>query len=399
MKRLPPAARPARPAWPPRLFAFASLALVCTAVCPVFGNGGPIDDSSGNQIVPLTSTEVQLVRESVRITCGSTGWVTCNYVLRNLTSNDIDLSIGFVRGQGLTEGRGRDFKAWVEADPASVRWLRTDLDRWEPFAGGDLDSLPVWDVQIPGDDTVGVRCVYPVAWDGDGDIGSYSTGLTYHTKAAALWAGVIERAEFEIELFGDLWRFLQCTDPTVPPYVAAEIAPPGYWWNGHALYWKFENWEPTEDIRIGLFEVNLVRWQDFLKCARLSSADCGILLQLPPYVGDTDHYTEASVLEGIRDGFIEQGWVYPIASNYEAFAQAYLLALRLEMQARHGATFDEAEEEVAYFFESQFWYAPEATYDHSQLTETELANERFLEDLRPRIVGHPERLLPLPPQR
>ena len=368
--------------------------LMCLHLSTVHGNFGPVyPDTGGNQIVPLSSHEIQLFRETVSVDLGNNdGWVKCRYVLRNLSAEPVAFSIAFVRSDEMTEKRGRNFRAWVEDRRADIRWMHADLDRWQAYAGGELDSLPVWELAIDAEDSVTVRCEYPVRfrhlWPG----GAFSLQyFSYHTKAAALWAGVIESAEFEIDL-GDNWRYFFCNDPRQPPYITAEITPTGYHWNGRSLLWRFENWEPSEDIRIGLEKTLVRRWQEYLE-AYVYAGMAWYAIELPPYVGDSLLYTEGPLLRAIRGGFEHQRAAEPIAGNYAAFAHAYLEALRLEISARHGAPMKDGP--VARFFGIRGWYLADPTYDRSCLNATELANERTLGDLQRRVAAEPDLLLPL----
>jgi hypothetical protein len=381
-------------AWSCRSLAIALL--LCLCVPTALGNGGPIRDYGGNQIVPLSSDEVQLVRESVKVVIDEeNGWVKCRYLLRNLTPEAAQLSIAFVRSQGMTEKNGRDFRAWVGDRPAHIRWLHADLDRWQAYAGGDLDSLPVWDLQIAPGDTLAVRCVYPVRFDNWIDGAFAGEYFTYATKVAALWAGVIESADFEIDL-GDCSRYFLCDDYRRPPFIVADIEPPGYRWNGSSLLWRFENWEPSKDIVVGIRKALALHWQEFLE-GRISGGLGWYPIELPRYAGDSVLYADVPTLEAIRDAFGRQSAAEPIAGNYEGFAHAYLEVLRLEIAARHGAPFEDGS--ATEFFRSQRWYAADSSYTRSRLNATERANEEVLLDLQRRVADTPQLLLPLPAQR
>jgi len=367
--------------------------LLPSAAC---SNGGPVYDYDGNQIVPLNSDEVQLVREAVQVDLspGQPGLTSCRYLLRNLTEQEVDLSIAFVWAREVAGGLGHDFRAWIGKTPAAVRWMHADPVRWRDYAGGaDLDSLPVWDIRIPGNDTVAVRCEYPVGYGGGTYQGGVSDTFVYHTKAAALWAGTIDTADIEVNV-GEDWRFFFCKDLRLPPYVESKVQPSGYRWNGSTLRWHFENWEPSQDIVLDRYTAFALRWQEFFECRTMSEADCDFPIELPAYAADSVRYEEAPLLEAIRDGFTHQYAAEPIAGNYEAFAHAYLEALRLEISGRHGAPFDDWN--VARFFEVQINYAADPSYDRSRLNATERMNEQILAELERRIERQPELLLPLP---
>jgi hypothetical protein len=366
--------------------------ILSTFPSPAHANGGPVEDWGGNNIVPVNTNDVRLVREEVGIDL-DTKWgenrVTCLYLLRNLVGHESRFSMSFVRGREP----GREFRVWMGGRPTPVRWAPADQARWGRYCDGDLDSLPVWEVAIPADDTLSVRCSYPVMFDG----GRWGNGtrlyFVYFTTSAALWAGTIERADFRID-FGDDWRLYTCDDYLVPPFVSAHIEPAGFRWDGTSVRWHFENWEPKENLKIARFDAEAFREADFIECWPMSEVDCDYLVRLPTYTSDISVFTDSFLLEAVRKGFLSQGVAEPIHENYRAYACAFLDGLRNEISARHGAAFDD--DRCQRYFELQPWYRSNPSYDPSLLSPIEQANEQALLDIKRRIEEQPSLLLPLP---
>jgi hypothetical protein len=145
----------------------------------------------------------------------------------------------------------RDMEMRVDIDgrevPVSLAALAPG--KWSEFIKPPPDSLPMWAVTIAPHDTTRVHIKYRVSSSGGAEGHHGDMKLQYYCRPAALWAGPIGHAtiRFQMRNLGDyLLRSIEWEGEGA----CLTISPSG--WRGSAssgtYEWRFENWEPTEDI-------------------------------------------------------------------------------------------------------------------------------------------------------
>jgi hypothetical protein len=221
-------------------------------------NGPEIAFDAGG-IYPVRSANVQLESELVEVWLP--GWngewegrAECRYVLRNHDARPVAFDMAFVsQAQELgaprypmefevTQGERRLATRWVAVDTS--RMERWNLGYWIP------DSLPAWRVEIPGRGRAELTMRYTVYWNGGCDGADCGRSFGYVARPAALWRGRIASARIVFHVPSDLARQLAAS-PLAEPIRAVRATPAGFRWLPDGIEWRFEDWEPREDLHLG----------------------------------------------------------------------------------------------------------------------------------------------------
>ena len=147
----------------------------------VRANGPEIGFDAGS-IFPVESQNVQLVEETVTARISMEGLkvnVSCDYVLRNLSDQDLTFTMGFVTHtafmpteylqQPVVDYRNANFRVRQDAQQLTVTFAPVKRDRWADLQISVPDSLPVWDVSIPANSDARLSINYTAAWSGGGE--------------------------------------------------------------------------------------------------------------------------------------------------------------------------------------------------------------------------------------
>jgi hypothetical protein len=227
-----------------------------------FANG-PTIGYDGGSIVPLANPDIQLVTESVDLHAPLTddyekGRARCWYLLANRSAQPRSFAMSFLGGwqagwPGLEFMTSRNFWVSIDGQPVTIRKEPIDHARWEEFAVGLPDSLPVWEVTIPARDSVSVNIDYEIEWSGGSDSITDGRELQYYARPARLWAGALRRATFRLHLGQIVTALLR--DRAInrdDSAVRLRIEPPDARWTFDGLEWQRTDWEPDTDFRFGI---------------------------------------------------------------------------------------------------------------------------------------------------
>lgn len=243
--------------------------LVCivalTLLTPLARANGPEIGRDGGTIVPLRSADVQLAREEVIAEIegqAMQGVVRCTYVLRNLSERSLHFEMSFVTDPQLQspldderDYQSPRFRVAQEGRPLAVRLEPADSTEWKqyrnPMAWSRPDSMPVFTVSLEPRDSTHLSIDYRVQGTGGADGGNWSNRFRYLTRAAKLWAGPIEKAEFTVRY--DLPAILsQQLGSEWTRHLSCDIWPVPYHYSGGVFRWSYRDWEPEHDIELEL---------------------------------------------------------------------------------------------------------------------------------------------------
>jgi hypothetical protein len=374
--------------------------LLSEALVHCVAANGPEIGWDGGTIFPLESDDIQLLGEKVRVNLDQEGYprghVAVRYWLYNRTDREQVFDMSFVMSpcawpEDEEWKHHFGFRVGSHTGEMPVRWVAADTARWGDMLPACTDSLPVWSVTIAAEDTLSLRFEYGVDWSGGADGVSYGSEFTYIVRPAALWAGRVEFAEFEIRA-GNLANHLMNQDPWLNECQEISIEPPGWFWNAGVLTWRFEDWEPDRDIRIRFDCLESTSFDSFVSASAVQSQPDAI--PLDEYNGDREVHPRQQILVDLKEAFLAQGSTVRLMTNYVPFAVAYLTLRRHEIAARHGARF--ADPDIQRYFNGQPWYRTRADYASSMLNDTERTNQQVLRDLEIAIIED-RRILPALP--
>lgn len=223
---------------------------------PARANGAEIGFDAGG-IVPLRSRDIQLVSERVEVPV-SGGQVRCQYVLRNLASTPVRITMGFVTNPPLTrEGAAYSIRyggarLQVSCHGASVPIRVEPLvgERWTAFVPSPPDSLPVWEVSFGPSEEVPLVISYWASPSGGCDGRDCGSSMTYHAAAAGLWAGLVDSASIRFTFsHADSVRTAMRGNTS---HLRVAVAPEGFIRDGETIRWDLRDWEPEQDFTVSL---------------------------------------------------------------------------------------------------------------------------------------------------
>lgn len=240
----------------------AVLVLVLSVTLSVrgFANGPEIGHDAG-MIFPIESTVVHLVAESVDVRYdwrAHRGTAECVYYLWNESDSTRSFDMAFVTNRPFGEpGVYRRFydalDMTVRIDgrdvPVAIAGLRRSS--WLDVIAQPPDSLPAWPVSIAPRDTIRVAMAYRVSPSGGSDGHQGGMELTYRCRPAALWAGRIDRAVVRFTM-SELDRYVLASIHREGTEACLSVRPSGWSRNSGAFEWSYRDWEPDQDISIGV---------------------------------------------------------------------------------------------------------------------------------------------------
>ena len=222
---------------------------------------GPEIGFDGGSIVPLASTDVRLVRETVELHAPLTddyepGRAECVYELLNLSSRPRTLAMSFVGGWNARWSPDESphgappVRVRVDGRETAVRMERARPASWAEFGVDGPQVLPVWNVTLPPRDSVMVQVDYEIHWSGGSDGSSDGREMTYHARPARLWAGTIRDATFTLHLGTVTTALLRDRAINMEETsVKLRIVPADLEWTADGLRWRRRDWEPDHDFR------------------------------------------------------------------------------------------------------------------------------------------------------
>lgn len=233
------------------------------APCLALANG-PEVGIEGGALFPIESRDVQLVREEVVLDLrdpdddGPDGSAHCVYVLRNLSSRPVDIAMGFLLNEPISPEsqeswnelyRMAELSVTQDGRPRAVTYRPQRRGEFRQWYWAAPDSVPSWTLRFAprGESRVEIR--YRVEWSGGCDGFDCGQRMRYFTRPAALWAGMLESARFELRL-GDsgLVRRLQRAQATG----RVRVQPARHRWTDTGVLWEFQAWEPDSDLVFGV---------------------------------------------------------------------------------------------------------------------------------------------------
>jgi hypothetical protein len=221
--------------------------------------------ATGPALIPVASSEVQLVMEEVHVSLpvpgGTGGHVEVKYHLKNPAADTVALSMAFVTGEDtrgglLGSGQLRDshFRVVLYSTNEELETRREAInaDDWSPLVDDPPESLDVWELVMPPGERELLMISYDTWPRWFEDAGRIRYDFTYHARPASLWAGRLMVASVFFTL-GDLGGPLLKCLLTESDCVTARITPEGYVWTEYGLKWGFKDWEPDTDFTVSLF--------------------------------------------------------------------------------------------------------------------------------------------------
>jgi len=225
-------------------------------------NGPEIGFDAGT-IFPIESRSVQLVSENVTIDLPAEAFsgmnevdhnALCKYVLRNLSDSTLTFHMAFVSNARYSDDDTLDivsnpYQVTQDGRSRDVTYYRASKENELFFSeyGSNQILFPTWVLAIGPRATSVVEIRYNASWTGGCDGETCGNDFTYYTKPAALWAGPIEQADFDLRV-PDRTFLRNLRRANAPWHV--EISPPGFRWTSDGLHWAFRNWEPDADLRM-----------------------------------------------------------------------------------------------------------------------------------------------------
>jgi len=233
-----------------------ALLLISAVAGAVFANG-PEVGRVGNTVFPIASTDVRLIDLRVEADLKPDTFSTrletdgcrvrCRYVLRNLTAEALTCEMGFVTWPDVG-----NFTAEQDGAPLPVAHLAATKVEWLRRLGIVIDSVLVYPLHIEPRGEIELVCTYDVGWTGGSTERSLAHHFQYIARPAALWAGTVEQAVFVFHLAS--WApVFRGHAGTLPPPTGRKIEPEGYTWEGDALVWRYEDWEPDVDFYLSAY--------------------------------------------------------------------------------------------------------------------------------------------------
>lgn len=223
-------------------------------------NGPEIGFDAGT-IFPIESRNIQLVSETVTIDLPAEAYsnaskvkhnAVCKYVLRNLSDSTLTFHMAFVSNTRYEAADTLDivsnsYEVTQDGRNCEVSYYRSRENEFFSEFGSNQVLFPTWALSLGPHATSVVEILYNASWTGgcDGEGCGYS--FTYHAPPAALWAGRIEHADFQLRIPDK--TFLRNFQRREAPW-NAHVSPPGCRWSTDGLGWSFENWEPDTDLQM-----------------------------------------------------------------------------------------------------------------------------------------------------
>jgi hypothetical protein len=248
-----------RSAWK-ALFGFLiAFVFMASIVTPSFADIAPPPPSEGFTILPGNeTTQVRMTYENVfmNIDVNGVARVDANFVMRNTGNKEEsmevrfplyssiknqpgDLKCGFAGGGQLTGSPIQDLAVWVWDKPQPVKTV-VETMAWHVFKGGpevegEKVVMPCWGV---------FAVVFPPGLDVPIEVKYTSPSYSYILTTGAGWKGTIGQADITFRLPYEV-VLGQSLDKCLPELCLL---------NGRDIQWKFNDFEPTENVSINMIK-------------------------------------------------------------------------------------------------------------------------------------------------
>ncbi|MHB9029712.1 MAG: tetratricopeptide repeat protein [Candidatus Latescibacterota bacterium] len=220
------------------LFVFAAALLIVNSPEYLWANDAPVK-SVGKAIQPLKDVPVRMVAEEVRIyLSAASAYVSCLFTLRN-EGTPGTIEVGFPRGW---EGDLINFTAKNARIPGTypVKTL-AEMPEWGEFNNAKLPWWKVFEVSFDASaPTVVVENAYTSHLRSRDNLLMADLHFTYIMTTGAPWKGPIGDAAITVYL------------RNIPFEQITHISPQGYTRAGNQIRWHFTNFEPSQNIEIGI---------------------------------------------------------------------------------------------------------------------------------------------------
>jgi hypothetical protein len=195
----------------------------------------------GETVWPIESGDIEMVAETVLVQPAEIGWdANCIFILKN-TGESTEVQVGFPDvtdegpGADLTEGTIKYFRCFVDSKEVQVEHKIGIQDSLNPTL--KYPFAYVWKMTFNRGQVRAIRNTYNFrgVYRSDGTI-----ELNYVLVTGALWKEKIGTADIIFDL------------GKINPHFAYSIKPAGYVIKNNQISWSFKDYEPEEDIEIGL---------------------------------------------------------------------------------------------------------------------------------------------------
>ena len=220
-------------------------------------------------LVPVTSKDIQLVRQTVDLDLplgadDAPGRAFCRYVLGNTSSNQRTITLSFLAGEpsgfdGETPAAPA-IRIEVDGIPIRFHYEKTNRKRWSKFDIVLPDSIPVWELTIPGRGSAHVDVEHEIRWTStingdDAAGGTEQREIHYFARPSQLWSGRVTETTVRLH-FGRVATALLRTIPEGQEKPIGLRFDPDYaTWTATGLVWRRSNWDPNHDFRF------VVEWE------------------------------------------------------------------------------------------------------------------------------------------
>ena len=352
-----------------------------------YGNG-VAHGFDGQNLYPIENDSIKLVSELLKMQqSGMNVKTNCWYLLKNITNNPQNLTIGFYIGDDdsyyfkksdlkvYVDGEETDYQKRIIEDTTSLSFIQ------EIYYG-------IWDMSFLPNESKMVYVEQILRWSEGGTsqiLSGAGKWFEYKLNLAKTWAGKPER----IEVYYDFGNWLPCYDTLAFDNVfsmkdtmwginrSIKIKPEGYnLVNDKEIKWVFENTDSIDDIKINIYlfgtkpciENVLSRFTEEEYSHYLDEADKKSFNE-----NNMDLWIELSPKSLKEFKIIKNRYeVYKIVLKY------YPAFLRNGIYAKHGYKFKNKLWTDVF---SQFkWYEPRDDFSESEFNSFERKNIKFMID-------------------
>lgn len=209
-------------------------------------------------IVPVNSKDIQLVREAVDLDCPLAeddvpARAFCRYVLGNLSSSERTFTMTYLAGlpSGLdgTAPETPPMRVEIDGHPARFHLEKTNRKRWSKWNIALPDSLPIWEVTIPGRGSAHVEIEYEIRWSATTEDKVERREIRYFARPGALWSGKVSESAIRLHFGRVTTALLRAVPADQERPVGLSFEPDDAAWTGTGLVWQRSNRDPNHDFR------------------------------------------------------------------------------------------------------------------------------------------------------
>jgi hypothetical protein len=338
----------------------------------------------GHNLYPIENDSIKLVSELLKMQQSGMNVKThCWYLLKNITNNPQNLTIGFYIGDDNSYYfKKSDLKVYVDGEETDYQKKiiedTTSLGFIEEIYG-------IWDMSFLPNESKMIYVEQILRWSEGGKaqiLSGIGEWFIYKLNLASKWAGKPERIEVYYD-FGDSFpsydtlafgKTFSIKDTLWGINKSIMIKPEGYnWVNDKKLVWVFENTDSIDDIKINIdlfgkkpsIENVLSMFTEMEYSDYLNETDKKLFNE-----NNMDLWTELSPKSLKEFKKIKNRYeIYKIVLKY------YPAFLRNGIYAKHGYKFkSKLWKDVFSKFD---WYHPRDSFNESELNSFERKNIKF----------------------